>query len=100
MIGDIDQESIHKLLTDWNNLRLDRENVKAEIAALETRVECLGDRMRSVHRSIESDLFFIEQPYGLKIGEDYIIVIRDSDQDVFTIQTVDFNLREEIANDT
>ena len=96
----IDHKSVSTTLTDWNTLRLEREDVQDEIKALEARVDCLSDRMIDIKRAIESELFFIEQPYGLRIEDDYVVVIRDEERDQFTIQTVDFNLREEIANDS
>jgi hypothetical protein len=95
----IDQESVQDLLNKWNDLRIERLGVKASIATLETRVDQIEDQMRSVHIAVEGDLYFIEQPYGLKIGDDYIVVIRDAEQEEFTIQVVDFNLLEEIKND-
>jgi len=44
---------------------------------------------------LEDTLFNLSQPLGLKIGDDYVVV-QDPHRDNFVIQTIDFNLREEI----
>lgn len=82
----------------WNAARLDMLETQEEIKILEARVKCLRDQMDSVPQRLENIIFNLEQPLGLKIGEDYVVVIQDPCNDRFVIQTVDFNLCQEIAN--
>ena len=86
----INFEKVNASLTDWNTLRLEQVGVKEAIKTLETRVECLSEEMHDIQRGIETELFFIEQPYGVKIDGDHIIVIHDDQRDEFTIQVIDF----------
>jgi tetrahydromethanopterin S-methyltransferase subunit G len=87
-----------KLLQEWNDDRLEMIKVQKEIANLEARVKCLRERMDNVPRRLENTLFRLEQPLGMKIGDDYIVVIHADHDDSFHIQVVDFNLREEIKS--
>jgi hypothetical protein len=87
-----------KLLKEWNDDRLEMIKVRVEIAFLEARVEYLQNRMDDVPRRLENTLFRLDQPLGMKIEDDYIVVIHDERDDSFHIQVVDFNLREEIKS--
>lgn len=82
----------------WNAARLETVKVRKEIDELNTRLVSLHERMDDVSRRLENILFNLEQPIGLKIGEDYVVVIQDPCSDNFTVQTVNFDLRQEIAD--
>ncbi len=89
---------IEEQLKIWNDARLETVKVRKEIDELNTRLVSLHERMDGVSRKLENILFNLEQPIGLKIGEDYVVVIQDPYSDDFTIQTVNFDLRQKIAN--
>ncbi len=78
----------------WNAARLRIANARGGIAKLEAEVRCLSDQMSDISHRLENILFNLDQPIGLKIDEDYVVV--DTGSDSFVIQTVDFNLREEL----
>lgn len=82
----------------WNAARLEILDTQEGIETLETRLECLRDRMHNVSRRLENVLFNLEQPIGLKIDEDYVVAIQDPSSGDFVIQTVNFDLRQEIAD--
>ncbi len=82
----------------WNAARLETVKVRKEIDELNTRLVSLHERMDGVSRKLEIILFNLEQSIGLKIGRDYVVVIQDPHSGDFTIQTVNFDLRQEIAD--
>ncbi len=87
---------IEEQLKGWNKARLEIIEVRGEIERIQIRAKYLQGQMDSVALKLENTLFNLEQPFGLKIGGDYIVVIQDPQTDNFVIQTVDFNLREEL----
>jgi len=80
-------------LKAWNADRLEMIKVQKEIDELNTKLVGLHEHMEGVSRRLENILIDLEQPLGLKIGEDYVVIIQDPCSDVFTIQTVNFDLR-------
>jgi len=89
-----------RLLTQWNQDRLAVQKLRERLHAIAADIALVEKRMGSIPIALEGSLFSMEQPLGLKIGDDYIVVIQDTQSDEFSIQVVDFNLREEIANDS
>jgi hypothetical protein len=89
-----------ELLTIWNADRHEIDEIREEIKNHEARIDYLQNRMEGIPRTLANTLFRLDNPIGVKIEGDYIVVIHDEDTDHFTIQTVDFNLREEIKNES
>ena len=83
-------------LKAWNVARLEMVKTREEIDELNARLVSLHEHMESVSRRLENILFNLEQPIGLKIGDDYVVVIQDPRSDNFVIQTVNFDLRQEL----
>jgi hypothetical protein len=89
-----------QLLTWWNRDRLELLSLQRRMANLRSEEIVLRERMGKVPIQLESNLFTLDQPLGLKIDGDYIVVVQDTHSDDFVIQVVDFNPREEIKNDS
>ena len=89
-----------RIITKWHQDRLDVSDLKKQIHALTVDVATLEKRMGQATIDLENTLFSLEQPLGLKIGDDYVVVVQDTRSDDFVIQVVDFNLREEIKNES
>lgn len=85
-------------LKAWNDARLEIMTNHEGIEKLKARVVYLRDRMNDVERRLEDAIINLEQPIGLKIGEDYIVVIQDPHSTDCTIQNVNFNFRQEIID--
>jgi phosphopantetheine adenylyltransferase len=92
------KSEVAELLRHWNDDRLEMIQVKERIANFQARVDALQDRMDGVPTQLENILYSLKQSIGLRIEDDYIVVIEDDHTDCFVIQTVDFDLREEILN--
>jgi phosphopantetheine adenylyltransferase len=92
------KSEVAELLRHWNDDRLEMVQVQERIANFQARVDVLRDRMDEVPSQLESILFGLAQPIGLRIHDDYIVVVEDDHTDCFVIQTVDFSLREGIIN--
>ena len=89
---------LKEALVTWNDTRLVSDKITAEIEALKERRRELCDRMEKAVTLVETCLpgDFDEEPLGLKIGDDYIVVV--SYDTCVCVQVVDFNLREEIIS--
>jgi hypothetical protein len=85
-------------LTTWNDTRLASNKLTVEIDALKARRRELDDRLEKTVTLVETILpgDFDEEPIGLRIGDDYIVVV--SYDTCVCVQVVDFNLREEILD--
>jgi phosphopantetheine adenylyltransferase len=87
-----------KQLKEWNDARLEIMTNQRGIENLEARIKYLRDRMDDITRGLENVIYDLEQPLGLRIGDDYVVLIQDSRDDSIVIQTVNFNFRQEIID--
>ncbi len=91
------KSEVVELLRHWNDDRLEMIKVRERIANFQARVDSLRDRMDGVPTQLENILFSLDQPIGLRIEDDYIVVIHDDSTDHFIIQTVNFTLERKFS---
>jgi len=90
---------VKALLVRWHQLRQNIGEVNREINARNLEIEGLQEEMDSIPRRMGDVLFDLDEEIpGLRIGDDYVVVTGSPyiDDNNFVIQTVKFELLEEI----
>lgn len=79
---------VKRLLYNWNQARIESVEVAAAIQKLTHQQNILQKEMSFIEQKLEDVLIEIEEPIGLKIDGNYIVVVQDGCY--FNVNTVDF----------
>jgi len=90
---------VKALLVRWHHLRQEIGQINEEINARKSEIKDLQEEMDCIPRQMGDVLFDLDEEIpGLRIGDDFVVVTGSPyiDDNNFVIQTVNFELLEEI----
>ena len=82
---------VKTLLLQWLSARALVKKQDQLIASYEDDRQSFVEQMNEIPRKLEDLLCNLEEPLGLRVNDEYIIVIQDQRSSDFAIQIVDFN---------